>query len=123
MDKIIVIIVAISLIMAIIWWFFGKKDTQIISADQTHKLQTATIIVDGGYKPNVISLNLGKPAQITFIRKDPTSCLEEIIMPDFGIAEKLAVNKPFTITIQPNKAGSFTYTCGMRMFSGHIEVK
>lgn len=122
MDKLLVIIFSVALIAAIAWWFYGKKNTTAVAAELTNDVQEATIVVDGGYKPNVISLQAGKPAKITFMRKDPSSCLEEVIMPDFNVNEHLPVNKPFTVTIQPDKKGSFTYTCGMRMFSGTIEV-
>lgn len=123
MNKLIVTLLAFGLISAIIWWFFGGKKANTAQAEQSDDLQTATITVDGGYKPNVISLSVGKPAKITFLRKDPSNCLAEIIMSDFGIAEKLPLNQPFNVTILPKTAGKFTYTCGMRMFSGYIEVK
>jgi plastocyanin domain-containing protein len=122
MDKILVVIFGAALIAAIAWWFYGQKNLTATDADQAGDVQTATIIVDGGYKPQLISLKVGKPTELTFIRKDPSSCLEEVIMPDFNINERLPVNKPFKVTIQPDAKGSFTYTCGMRMFSGTIEV-
>ena len=122
MDKILVIITAAALISLIIYWFFGPKNLVAVASDQTGNDQSATITVDGGYSPAVLSLKAGIPAKITFLRKDPSSCLEEVIMPDFGIAEKLPVNQPFTITINPQEIGEFTYTCGMRMFSGKIQV-
>jgi plastocyanin domain-containing protein len=122
MDKILVLILSVALIAAIAWWFYDKKVSTAVAAVMTNDVQKATIIVDGGYKPNVISLQAGKSAEITFLRKDPSGCLEEVIMPDFNINEHLPVNKPFTISLQPDKPGTYTYTCGMRMFSGTIEV-
>lgn len=123
MDKLFVLIGAAALSGLIIWWFFGKKKISNVHAVQTNEFQTATITVNGGYQPNVISLEQGKPAKITFLRKDSSSCLEEVIMPDFGVSTKLPVGEPFEVTIMPKKAGMFTYTCGMRMFSGQVEVK
>ncbi len=122
MDKIIVLIFAAILIAAIAWWFYGNKNKTAVSATRNDDVQTATIIVDGGYSPNVISLQAGTTAKLTFLRKDPTGCLAEIIMPDFGVSESLPVNQPYEITIDPAKKGTYTYTCGMRMFSGTIEV-
>lgn len=122
MDKIFVLIFAGTLIAAIAWWFYGNKNTVAIAASQHGNVQTATIIVDGGYSPNVISLQAGTTAKLTFLRKDPTGCLAEIIMPDFNVSDKLPINKPHEITIEPTTKGIYTYTCGMRMFSGTIEV-
>lgn len=122
MDKILIILLAGTLIAAIAWWFYGPKNTSAVSADQSTEIQAVTIVVDGGYKPGVVSLQAGKPAVITFLRKDPSSCLAEVIMPDFNVNEKLPVNQPFEVSIQPDAKGTYTYTCGMRMFSGTIEV-
>ena len=122
MDKILVLLFAGALITAIAWWFYGNKHKVAVAASQNGDVQTATIIVDGGYSPNVISLQAGTTAKLTFLRKDPTGCLAEIIMPDFGVSDKLPVNQPHEITIEPTTAGTYTYTCGMRMFSGTIEV-
>ncbi|MEO7364144.1 MAG: cupredoxin domain-containing protein [Candidatus Saccharimonadales bacterium] len=122
MDKISTLIISTGLIAAIVWWFFGNRRADGVAADQASEVQSATITVDGGYSPNVITLQSGKPADITFMRKDRSGCLAEIILPDFGVSEKLPVGEPFTVRIQPDKVGDFVYTCGMRMFSGHIEV-
>ena len=122
MDKLLVIVAAAILIGLIIYWFFGPKNLVAVASDHIGSDQSATITVDGGYSPAVLALKAGIPAKITFLRKDPSGCLEEVIMPDFGIAEKLPVNQPLTVTINPEKVGEFTYTCGMRMFSGKIQV-
>ena len=122
MDKLIVILASSALISLIAWWFFGNKNHVAVASEAAGSEQTATITVDGGYSPAVLSLKVGVPAKITFLRKDPSGCLEQVIMPDFGVAEKLTVNKPLTVTINPATVGEFTYTCGMRMFSGKIQV-
>ena len=122
MDKFIVVFASLALIGLIAWWFFGNKNHVAVESESAGNDQAATITVDGGYSPAVLSLKVGVPAKITFLRKDPSGCLEQVIMPDFGIAEKLTVNKPLTVTINPATLGEFTYTCGMRMFSGKIQV-
>ncbi len=123
MDKLLVILGGIVLIGIIAWWFFGKKKLPGVLAEQSAEYQTVLITVEGGYKPNLVTLKAGKPAKITFMRKDSSSCLEEVILPDFGLSEKLPVNQKHEVTIKPDKPGLYTYTCGMRMFSGQIEVK
>ena len=122
MDKILALLLGAALIGLIGWWFFGDKHDVVVLSERTAGEQSATITVNGGYSPAILSLKVGTPAKITFLRTDPSGCLEEVIMPDFGIAEKLPVNEPFTVTILPKTAGEFTYTCGMRMFSGRIQV-
>ena len=108
MDKFIVVFASLALIGLIAWWFFGNKNHVAVESESAGNDQAATITVDGGYSPAVLSLKVGVPAKITFLRKDPSGCLEQVIMPDFGIAEKLTVNKPLTVTINPATLGEFT---------------
>jgi plastocyanin domain-containing protein len=113
MDKIIVSSVGIAFIGAIYWFFFGKIEK---SSSETH------ILVDGGYKPSVIRIPQGKSTTLTFVRKDPNTCLEDFYIPDFKIKEYLPMNKPVVITLTPPSKGTFGFHCGMNMFHGKIEV-
>lgn len=123
MEKIIIVLSSVALAGLIIWWFFGKKTTSTVAATDMGDYQTIDITVDGAYLPNVVELQKGKPAKLVFMRKDPSSCFEEVVMSDFGVSQKLPVNKSFEISINPDQAGEFTYSCGMHMFFGKVVVK
>ena len=116
MDKIIVTITGIATIAGIYWFFFGKKEEAMTASDAW------TIIVEGGYKPNVIKIPKNRSATLTFIRKDTNSCLEEIVFPDYKIKEYLPLNKEVTITLSPPHPGTSGFHCGMSMFHGRLEV-
>lgn len=125
MDKILVVL--FSLIgMAFTFWFFLMKKDDIVavenSVDSTDSLQV-DITVEGGYSPNAISIPSGKTTKINFFRKDPSSCLEEVVLGDFKIRKFLTLNKKVTIEITPKKKGEFNFTCGMGMFHGKIIVQ
>ena len=112
-----------GLIGLIVWWFFMKPDTGVVAAKINGNQQTINIVVSGGYTPHKIQLRQGIPAKLVFTRKDTSSCLEEIVLPDFGVQRKLPVDKDVTIEVKPDKAGRFTYSCGMHMFFGEVIVK
>ena len=80
------------------------------------------IIVNGGYYPEIISIPYGKTTKLNFTRKDPSSCLEEIVLGDFKIRKTLPLNQTITIPITPQKEGEYIYSCGMNMFHGKIKV-
>lgn len=122
MTVIIVFLLSIVLAGLIIWWFFGKHQTETTASTQDGNVQKVEIIVDGGYKPERVQLKVGVPAELTFIRKSTSGCFEEVLLPDFGKSAKLPVGKPYIIKIKPDKIGVFTYSCGMHMFFGKIEV-
>jgi plastocyanin domain-containing protein len=123
MDKIVALSAAIILTGFILWWFFGKRTNKEVAAELDANGQTVHITVDGGYVPNIVSLKQGVPAKLVFNRKDPSTCLEEVVFPDFGISETLPVGKPHEITIDTTKAGEYKYACGMNMFFGKVVIK
>ena len=81
-----------------------------------------TVMVEGGYKPRVIKVKQGQSVRLTFIRKDPNPCLEELIFPDYKIKEYLPLGQPVTITLPPPHPAKSGFHCGMNMFHGRIEV-
>lgn len=123
MSQIIVLIIGLTLIAFIGWWFFGKhevrQETAVISPDG----QTATIVVNGGYNPAVLNLKKDVPVNLIFNRKDTSSCLEKVIFPDFGVDADLPLNQDVSILIDTSKSGEFIYSCGMNMFHGKIIIK
>ncbi len=116
MDKIIVTATGMITIVGIYWFFFGKKE-EIMEAKTTWNIN-----VEGGYKPATITIPQGKQSTITFVRKDPNSCLEDVVIPDFKVKKFLPLNEPVTITISPAKPGTIDIHCGMNMFHGKIIV-
>ncbi|HEU4913967.1 MAG TPA: cupredoxin domain-containing protein [Candidatus Saccharimonadales bacterium] len=123
MDKIIAVVSSIVVIGFVAWWFFGKRKTEAVAADVQDGQQTVEVKVDGGYVPNVVTLKQGVPAKIMFTRKDPSSCLEEVVFPDFGIRQKLPFKKTHAVAIDTSKPGEFKYACGMNMFFGKVVIK
>lgn len=116
MDKIIVTLVGILGIAFTYWFFLMRKEKEVAVSD------SVDIIVEGGYSPEVISIPKGKTTRINFIRKDSSSCLEEVVLGDFKIKKFLPLNKKVTIEVTPNKVGEFPFACGMNMFHGKIRV-
>jgi plastocyanin domain-containing protein len=115
-DKILVGIVGISAILFVAWFFFGKKVQAVAVEKQVQ------ITVSGGYSPEVISVKKGQPVTLNFYRTDPSSCLEEVVLPDFGVRQALALNQTTPIEINPDTAGEFTFSCGMNMYHGKLKV-
>lgn len=115
-DKILVAILSFSGIIFTYWFFLFKKDEVVTVEDKVE------ITVDGGYKPKVIQIPVNKKTVLNFTRKDPSSCLEEIVLPNFKIKKYLPLNETIAIDLIPKKTGKFEISCGMNMFHGKIEV-
>jgi len=118
MINILVNVTGIALIVLVYWFFFFKKEEKAEEVDNV-----VDIKVQGGYIPGHIRVRKGKPLTLNFLRTDPSSCLEEIVIPDFGVREFLPLNEKKSITITPKKAGEYSMSCGMNMFHGKITVQ
>ena len=117
-DKILVLLFS-ALGIVLTYWFFLMKKEKVLTITS----DTVEIIVSGGYLPEVISIPKSKTTQINFLRKDPSSCLEELVLSDFKIRKYLPLNKRVGISITPKKAGEYEIVCGMGMFHGKILVR
>jgi len=108
-------VIGISLIALTYWFFFMKKENKAV------KVGTEVVItVEGGYKPDVIKLKKDTPVVLKFYRKDESSCLEEVVIPEFSIRQHLTLNKTTEVQIDPKNTGEFQISCGMNMFHGKI---
>ena len=86
--------------------------------------QKATVkVTDKGYEPSRLNLKAGVPAQVTFLRTSDQTCGTEVLLPDYKIQKDLPLNKPVMISFTPKKAGTFAFTCGMKMIKGSVVVK
>jgi len=117
MDKILITIGGTLLIGFVYWFFFGKRDEEVVASE------AVDILVDGGYRPAAIRVKRGKNTTLKITRRDSNSCLEEIIIPDFKIKKYLPLNKEVEIEITPQKSGEFGFHCGMNMYHGKIIVE
>ena len=116
-DKILVSIFSIAGIAFTYWFFLMRNEKEVaVTSD------SVDIVVDGGYTPEIISVPKGKTTNLNFTRKDPSSCLEEVVLGDFKVRKTLPLNKTVTIPISPQKEGEYVYSCGMNMFHGKIRV-
>ena len=116
-DKILVLAGGISSIAFVYWFFLMKKEEAVEASD------FIDITVEGGYTPSAIILNQGKPTTLNFIRKDPSNCLEEVVVPEFKIRKFLPLNEKVSVSINPKQKGEFAFSCGMNMYHGKIIVR
>jgi plastocyanin domain-containing protein len=111
--------IAIGLVL---WFFFGPK-RGVAAATDTSGVQEIKITIKGGYSPDVIVVRQGQPVRLDFYRDETVSCSEQVKFPEFGIIRDLPAFKATPIEFTPDKAGEFTFTCGMNMMRGKLIVE
>ena len=111
----------IVLIAFVLWYFFGERESVAAQANESG-VQEIKVLVKGGYAPDRIVVREGVPVRLNFYRDETSSCSEEVVFGDFGIARHLAPFQTTSIEFTPDKAGEFTFTCGMNMMRGKLVV-
>ena len=119
----IVLAAGIAAIMWVNWYFFFAERSAAAATAGAGGVQEVEIAVRGGYDPGVIRLKRGVPARLVFHRQETSSCSEEIVIPEFGVKKFLPPHEKTTVSITPDKNGTFDMTCGMSMLHGKLVVE
>ena len=117
-----VLVGSLVAIIAILWYFFGEREKVAAGLSDTG-VQQINVTVKGGYSPDVIVVKQGVPVRLDFYRDETASCTEQVIFGDFGIARDLPAFQTTPIEFTPDKAGEFTFACGMNMVRGKLVVE
>ena len=122
MTEILVIIGGIGLIALTLWYFFGEREAASAETNEAG-VQEIKVTVKGGYSPDVIVVKKDTPLRLNFYRDETSSCSEQVVFGDFGIARDLPAFKTTPIEFTPDKTGEFTFACGMNMLRGKLIVE
>ncbi len=125
-SNILVVSAAVVLIALVNWYFlFSRRKAAgpaaaIASADG---VQAIEVRVHGGYSPNLIEVERGRPVRMTFDRQEDNPCSEELVVPSLGIRQFLPAFARTAIEFTPQTAGDVEFTCGMGMLHGTVRVR
>ena len=121
-TEIAVVIGGVLLVAFVLWYFFGERESVSATVGK-EGVQELKITVKGGYSPDVIVVRENVPVRLNFYRDETASCSERVIFSDFGISRELPPFKTTAIEFTPDRAGEFTFTCGMNMLRGKLIVE
>ena len=122
-DKIFVTLFGLFAIAFIVWFFWMTKRVGVRAASTSSGYQEVMVLVKGGYTPDVIVLEKGKPARLNFLRAESSSCSEMVIFPDFKKSAQLPEGQTVPVEFMPEQAGEFEFQCQMGMLRGKLIVE
>lgn len=123
LDQILVIIGGLALSAWVAWYFwFSEKEAVKIQAAEGG-MQEAVIKVKGGYTPDVLIFEAGKPIKLNFIREETAACTEEVIFTDLNKKATLTPFKTIPVELTIDKPGEYGFQCGMGMVKGKLIVQ
>jgi plastocyanin domain-containing protein len=122
-DKVLVTLGGLAAIAFIVWFFWMVKKAGVKAGLSSSGYQEAMVLVKGGYTPDVIVVERGKPLRLNFVRAESASCSEMVLFPDFNKSAKLPEGETVSIELMPDKPGEYGFQCQMGMFRGKLIVE
>jgi plastocyanin domain-containing protein len=122
-DKIVVDVVGLGLIGFIVWFFWLVKAKGVKAALTSGGYQEQLVLVKGGYTPDVIVVERGKPVRLKFVRQESASCSEMVLLPAFDKSVTLPEGETVPIEFLPKESGEYEFACQMGMFRGKLIVE
>ena len=113
--------IVLSILIAWYFWFAPKAQTRLSVSEAG--VQEATVTVKGGYTPDVIVVQKGRPVRLLFTRHESSACSEQVLFPDFNQSALLPEGKQVALEFTPDKAGEFGFQCQMGMLRGKLVVE
>jgi len=122
-DKIVVDVVGLALIGFIVWFFWLVKAKGVRAVTTSAGYQEQMVLVKGGYTPDLIVVERGKPVRLNFVRQESASCSEMVLLPAFNKSATLPEGQTVAVEFLPTEPGEYEFACQMGMFRGKIIVE
>lgn len=122
-DRIVVDVVGLGLIVFIVWFFWLVKTQGVRAAVASSGYQEQMVLVKGGYTPDVIVVQAGKPVRLNFVRQESAACSEMVLLPAFAKSARLPEGQTVPVEFLPKERGEFEFACQMGMFRGQVIVE
>jgi plastocyanin domain-containing protein len=122
-EKIVVTLAGVVLALFVAWFFWMKRTRGKKAALISSGYQEAMVVVRGGYTPDVIVVEHGKPVRLSFRRDETASCSEMVLFPDFNKSASLPEGEVVPIEFLPEKPGEYEFHCQMGMLRGKLIVE
>ncbi|NLG68311.1 MAG: cupredoxin domain-containing protein [Firmicutes bacterium] len=123
LDKWLVLIGGAAAIAFVVWFFWMVKKEGVKAALTPSGYQEMMILVKGGYTPDAVRVEAGKPVRLKFRREETSSCSEMVIFPDFGKSAQLPSGQVVSIELMPKEPGTYQWQCQMGMLTGKLIVE
>ena len=110
---------------AIAWvlWYFLLSRGRAVAAAVSGGVQEVRVLVKGGYTPDTIVVQAGKPVRLQFYRDETADCSERVVFERFQIDQMLPAFQTTTVEFTPTEPGEFPFRCGMNMLKGLLVVE
>ena len=117
---IVVLLASAAAVAGLGWFFFAPRKAH--TAQVGGGVQRVDVVVHGGYRPDVIRVRKGVPVELVFDRQETGDCTSRVVFGDFAVSAALPAFTQTTVRLDPVRAGTFGFACGMNMVHGTLIV-
>ena len=110
-------------IVWVLWYFLFSRGAAVAATAGASGIQEVRIIVKGGYTPDTIVVQAGKPVRLQFYRDETADCSERVVFERFGIDTQLPPFQTTAVEFTPDEPGEYPFRCGMNMLKGLLVVE
>jgi plastocyanin domain-containing protein len=97
-----------------------------VRAPDDHRPRVEITVTDDGYQPARVTIPRGQPVVLVFTRRSEKTCAVDVhfTLPNGAkVDERLPLGQPVEIPVEVDQPGEITYSCGMNMEHGAIDVR
>ena len=122
MDVVLVIVMGLALIWLIVWYFWLSSSAGTAAAITSTGAQEVLVVVRGGYSPDTIRVEAGRPVRLMFERQEADPCSERVIFDSLGVTADLPEGEMVPVEFTATEPGDHEFTCQMGMLRGKVIV-
>lgn len=121
-DVVLVDLAALAVAGWIVWYFWLSEKEETLAAVGTGGVQEVRVRVKGGYDPDLVVAEAGRPIRLLFNRQETAACSEMVQFPDFEISRHLPAGETVAIEIEDPAPGEYEFSCQMGMLRGKLVI-
>jgi Cu+-exporting ATPase len=99
----------------------ARKGRAVRAADGVQELRVQ--VANGVYAPNILRAKAGEPLRLRVEVRERHSCATQLLIPDLGLEFELPGPGNVDLLLPAAPAGSYLFTCGLKMVKGSIVLE
>jgi len=114
----VVLLLGVGLIAWELWFFLGPRRRP--SVPSRAGVQEVRVLVKGGYDPDTVLVEAGRPVRLLFYRDETADCSERLIFDTLGIEKTLPPFETTAVEFTPTAPGDYPFRCGLAILHGRV---
>ena len=115
-----VVLLGVALVVGELWFFLGPRSPDAKTSAVDDGVQEITILVKGGYHPEVVTVEAGRPVRLLFYRDETADCSAQVVFDALGIDRELPPFQTTTVEFTPDTPGDYHFRCGLSVIHGRV---